>query len=103
MIALSTYEQGAAEATDWMKPSAWTGNFWGPAATHARAAGQLPPLPMNPAMARWRRWGRSGLREGDIIFRLGDSRTLRYDPAREGHPESSDIPRVDLSRSRSLE
>ena len=59
MIALSNYEHGAAEPTDWMKPPGWTGNFWGPAATRARAAGQLPPLPSNPAMARWRRWGRA--------------------------------------------
>ena len=32
---------------------------------------------MNPAMARWNRWGRSVLREGDIVFRLGDARTVR--------------------------
>jgi hypothetical protein len=32
---------------------------------------------MTPAMARWGRWGRSVLREGDIVFRLGDARTLR--------------------------
>ena len=77
MIALWNDEQGAAEATDWMKPAAWTGNFWGPAATRARSAGQLPPLPTNPEMARWNRWGRDVLREGDIVFRLGDARALR--------------------------
>jgi hypothetical protein len=60
-----------------MKPPAWSGNFWGPAASRARSAGDLPPLPMTPAMARWNRWGRSVLREGDIVFRLGDARTLR--------------------------
>ena len=32
---------------------------------------------MNPAMARWRDRGRSVLREGDIVFRMGDARTLR--------------------------
>ena len=26
-------ERGVAEATDWMKPPSWSGNFWGPAAT----------------------------------------------------------------------
>ena len=77
MIALWNYEQGAAEATDWMKPSGWTGNFWGPAATRARLTGQLPPLPTNEAMTRCRCWGRSVLREGDIVFRLGDARALR--------------------------
>jgi hypothetical protein len=77
MIALATYEQGAAEATDWMRPPAWTGNFWGPAATRARASGQLPPLPSNPEMARWHRRGREVLRQGDIVFRLGDARVVR--------------------------
>jgi hypothetical protein len=77
IIALWTDERGAAEATDWMKPPGWTGNFWGPAATRARDTGQLLPLPVNPAMARWSRWGRSVLREGDIVFRLGDARVVR--------------------------
>jgi Permuted papain-like amidase enzyme, YaeF/YiiX, C92 family len=77
MIVLGKAEQGAAEATDWMKPATWTGNFWGPAATRARLTGQLPPLPTNGSMMRWNSWGRSLLREGDIVFRLGDARTLR--------------------------
>jgi hypothetical protein len=78
MIALGTSEQRAAEATDWMKPSTWTGNFWGPAATRARLTGQLPPLPTNnAAMTRWRSWGQNVLREGDIVFRLGDARAMR--------------------------
>ena len=76
MIALSTAEHSAAEPTDWMKPPDWSGNFWGPAATRSRVTGRLPPLPMNPAMARWRDRGRSVLREGDIVFRMGDARTL---------------------------
>jgi hypothetical protein len=77
LIALWNYEQGAAEATDWMRPATWTGNFWGPAATRARLTGELPPLPTNAAMARWVNWGRSVLRDGDIVFRLGDARALR--------------------------
>jgi hypothetical protein len=77
MIALSKAEQGAAEATDFMKPSTWTGNYWGPAATRARSSGQLPPLASNEAMKPWGRWGRKVLREGDIVFRLGDARALR--------------------------
>ena len=76
MIALSATEHSAAELTDWMKPPGWSGNFWGPAATRARGTGQLPPLLMNPAMTRWRDRGRSVLREGDIVFRMGDARTL---------------------------
>jgi len=77
MIALSADERGPAEATDWMKPPAWSGNFWGPAARRARLAGQLPPLPMTPAMSRWGRWARSVLREGDIVLRMGDARIMR--------------------------
>jgi hypothetical protein len=60
-----------------MIPAGWTGNFWGPAASRARLSGELPPLPTNPEMARWNRWGRDVLREGDIVFRLGDARSLR--------------------------
>ena len=41
------------------------------------AGGELPPLPMDPAMVRWHRWGRETLRDGDIVFRLGDARAIR--------------------------
>jgi hypothetical protein len=77
MIAFWNSEWGSDEATDWLKPPGWSGNFWGPAASRARSAGQLPPLPMNPAMIRWNRWGRNALRDGDIVFRLGDARGWR--------------------------
>jgi hypothetical protein len=77
MVTLGKSDEGASEATDWMKPPAWTGNYWGPAATRARATGQLPPLPTNAVMTRWKTWGRDVLRDGDIVFRLGDARTLR--------------------------
>jgi hypothetical protein len=60
-----------------MKPPGFSGNFWGPAAWRARRMGQLPPLPSNPEMARWKQWGRKRLREGDIVFRLGDARVVR--------------------------
>ena len=77
MIGLATYDPGAAEVTDWMKPPSWSGNYWGPAATRARSAGNLPPLPSNPEMGRWHGWGREVLRHGDIVFRLGDARVVR--------------------------
>ena len=48
MIALATYEQGAAEATDWMKPPTWSGNYWGPAATRARIGRKSPAAPLQP-------------------------------------------------------
>ncbi len=40
-------------------------------------AGNLPPLPSNPGMARWHEWGRDVLRQGDIVFRRGDARVVR--------------------------
>jgi hypothetical protein len=76
-IALWNSEPGAREATDWMKPATWAGNFWGPEARRARLAGQLPPLPTNAVMTRWSPWGRQVLQEGDIVFRLGDARIAR--------------------------
>jgi hypothetical protein len=75
-IALATYGDGAAEPTDEMTPPGWTGNPWGPAASRARYSGHLPAIPMTPAMMEWDRWGRVVLRDGDIVFRLGDARTL---------------------------
>ena len=77
MIAFSNDERGLEERSDWMRPPAWSGSFWGPAASRARSAGELLPLPMDPEMARWHRWGRDVLREGDIVFRLGDARAMR--------------------------
>src|SRR5689334_9224903 len=66
MIALRTSEQGLEDRTDWLDPPAWSGHSWGPAASRARSAGALPPLPLSPEMVRWNRWGRRVLREGDI-------------------------------------
>jgi hypothetical protein len=77
MMALSTYDPSAGEATQWMKPPGFEGNFWGPVAWRARLTGQLSPLPSNPEMAGWHRWGRKVLRDGDIVFRLGDTRVMR--------------------------
>jgi hypothetical protein len=77
LLTLGSGERGADEATDWMKPSNWTGNFWGPAATRARFIGELPPIATTPAMTRWASWGREVLRDGDIVFRLGDAKALR--------------------------
>ena len=59
-----------------MKPPTWQGNFWGPAATRARSTGALPPLPTNPVMTHWATWGKNILRDGDIVFRLGDAKAL---------------------------
>ena len=54
----------------------YPGNYYGPEATAARHAGKMPPIRMTPHMARWHRWGRQVLRDGDIVFRRGDARLL---------------------------
>jgi hypothetical protein len=77
IFSLTASAPAANEATDWLKPPRWSGNFWGPAATQARARGELPPLSTNAEMIRWRRWGQGVLQEGDIVFRLGDARIMR--------------------------
>ncbi len=76
MVAVGTAEKDAAEATDWMKPATWQGNFWGPAATRARETGALPALPTNTVMTHWATWGKKLLRDGDIVFRLDDAKAL---------------------------
>jgi hypothetical protein len=77
MIAIWNSEQGVGEASDRLAPAGFQGNFWGPEATRARLAGELPPLPTSPVMITWDRWGRTVLREGDIVFRLGDAQIVR--------------------------
>jgi len=64
------------EPTDRLIPPGWQGNPWGPEATRAREAGEIPPLEISPTMKQWDRWGRQVLKEGDIVFRLGDARVL---------------------------
>jgi hypothetical protein len=64
------------EATDRLVPPGWTGNPWGPAATEARRTGEIPPIRVTPLMQQWDRWGRSVLKDGDIVFRRGDARIL---------------------------
>ena len=68
---------GGREMTDRMVPDGFVGNYWGPAATKARHEGRMPQVEITPHMARWDDWGRQVLRDGDIVFRLGDARVLR--------------------------
>ena len=63
-----------AELSERMALPGWQGNFWGPEATKARHEGRMPPNLATPHMARWDQWGRKVLRDGDILFRLGDAR-----------------------------
>jgi hypothetical protein len=68
--------RGAGETTDNMIPRGWRGNPWGPAANQARLRGEIAVVPNNPEMAVWEAWGRQNLRDGDIIFRMGDARAV---------------------------
>lgn len=63
-----------AEFSEQMTPPGFQGNYWGPEATRARHEGKIPPIVATAHMAAWDRWGRKVLRDGDIIFRLGDAR-----------------------------
>ena len=66
----------AREMTDRLVPEGYQGNYWGPEASRARREGTMPPIEITPQMARWDRWGRKVLKDGDIVFRLGDARVL---------------------------
>src|SRR5271154_7435530 len=66
-----------AEMSERLAPPGWQGNYWGPEATKARHEGRMPPIVATAHMARWDRWGRQVLRDGDIVFRLGDARVGR--------------------------
>lgn len=68
--------RGAGETTDRMVPWSWRGNPWGPEANAARRDGRLPSVPNNPDMAAWDDWGRRNLRDGDIVFRMGNARAF---------------------------
>lgn len=75
-LSLVLFPPEGREMTERFAPPGFVGNFWGPEASEAREEGKLPPLYMTPDMARWDRWGRRYLRDGDILFRMGDARLL---------------------------
>ena len=77
VIALLLHPPQEAEMSERLAPPGWQGNYWGPEATKARHEGKMPPIVVTPHMARWDRWGRQVLRDGDIVFRLGDARIGR--------------------------
>jgi len=77
VLPLILSPSGAREMTDRMVPDGFVGNYWGPAATRERQEGRMPQVEITPHMARWDNWGRQVLRDGDIVFRLGDARVLR--------------------------
>src|SRR5262245_786424 len=74
VIAVVLNPPQEAEMSERLAPPGWQGNYWGPAATKARHDGTTPPIVVTPHMAKWDRWGRKILRDGDIVFRRGDAR-----------------------------
>jgi hypothetical protein len=64
------------EMTERLVPAEYQGNYWGPQALQLKREGKLPPIRLTSHMARWDEWGRKVLRNGDILFRLGDARLL---------------------------
>ena len=77
VLTLLLHPPREAEVSERMAPPGWQGNFWGPEATKARHEGRMPPIVATSHMARWDQWGRKVLRDGDIVFRLGDARLAR--------------------------
>jgi hypothetical protein len=66
--------RGAGDISSRMVPPDWKGNPWGPEAEEARRSGRLPAVPYSPPMIAWDAWARGNLRDGDILFRMGDAR-----------------------------
>ncbi len=76
LVSLVMFHPEDREISERLAPPGFEGNYWGPQATTDRDLGKLPPIVVTPHMARWERWGRQVLRDGDIVFRLGDARLL---------------------------
>lgn len=76
VVAFAANQHDGLEPTDRMVPPGWQGNPWGPSANEARESGSVPPIPFTPRMRQWDDWGRKTLKDGDVIFRLGDARVL---------------------------
>jgi hypothetical protein len=74
MVAFGGHD--GKEPTDRLIPETWQGNPWGPEAMRARATGEIPPIELTPSMKQWDAWGKTVLRDGDILFRRGDAKLL---------------------------
>jgi Permuted papain-like amidase enzyme, YaeF/YiiX, C92 family len=78
VLAMLLHPPEEREMSERLAPPDWEGkNFWGPEATKARHEGRMPPIVATQHMARWDRWGRRVLKDGDIVFRMGDARIGR--------------------------
>lgn len=75
-LSLVLFPPEEREMSERFAPPGFVGNFWGPGATAAREDGGLPPIPRTTHMLRWEGWARQNLKDGDIVFRMGDARLL---------------------------
>jgi hypothetical protein len=74
LFLIGSHAQDVRDLSHRFTPPDCRGNPWGPAVTRARAEGRVPSIVMSPEMLRWDQWGRAVLRDGDIVFRMGDAR-----------------------------
>jgi len=76
LTAISNDQYDGKEPTDRLIPETWQGNPWGPEAARARLSGEIPPIVLTPQMKQWDAWGKTVLRDGDLLFRQGDAKLL---------------------------
>lgn len=76
LIIFGAHSEAVRDPSDRFAPPGWQGNPWGPAAARARAEGRLPSIVISPEMTQCDQWGRAVLHDGDIVFRMGDARTV---------------------------
>jgi hypothetical protein len=76
LLPLVLFHPEEREMSERLAPPGFAGNYWGPEATTARDQGKLSPIVITQHMAHWDQWGRQVLRDGDIVFRMGDARIL---------------------------
>ena len=76
LLAIAGCRGAPVSGTNRMVPRGWKGNPWGPSANEARRTGAMVAVPTNPEMDAWTAWGRRNLRDGDLLFRMGNARAV---------------------------
>ena len=76
MIAFCNDERSLEERSDWTRPAAWSGGFWGPAGEPGPGGRRARPMADGPGDDRWILRGRDVLHEGDIVFRRADASAM---------------------------
>src|SRR3954470_4177538 len=76
LTAISNDQYDGKKPTDRLIPETWQVNPWGPEAARARLSGEIPPIVLTPQMKRWDAWGKTVLRDGDLLFRQAHAKLL---------------------------